>query len=202
MKKLILLAAVMVATIATPSKALDLKSLLGKAAPAVSGVVDGLLTQSDITVSQMVGTWSATGSAVAFQSDNALKKAGGAAVASTIESKLNPYYNKLGLNNSTLTVESDGSFVLKVKGISLKGKIEKRSDGNFDFNFTPFGTFKVGKIKAYVEKPLKGLNVMFDASKLQTLLSSIAKLSGNSLASTVGNLLGSYDGLLVGFAYK
>lgn len=202
MKKL-LVAAVIVASISgLEAKAFDLGSLLGNAGDAVTGVVEGLLTQSDISVEQMAGTWTAMGSAVAFQSDNALKKAGGAAVAGTIESKLDPYYQKYGLTGSTLTVQSDGNFTLKVKGISLKGKITKREDGNFNFAFTPFGSFKIGSITAYVEKPLNGLNVMFDASKLMSLISSIAKLTGNSLANTAADLLGSYDGLLVGFEYK
>lgn len=201
MRKIILAVTVVAAMLATPIRAFDLSSILGNAGNAVSGVVEGLLTQTDITVEQMAGTWTATGSAVCFQSENFLQKAGGSAAASTIESKLDPYYKQYGLTGSTLTVTADGDFTLKVKGISLKGNISKRSDGNFDFTFTPVGSFKLGSIKAYVEKPVNGLNVMFDASKLKTLLSTIAGLTGNSLAKTAGNVLDSYDGLCVGFAF-
>lgn len=202
MKRLVLILTVVMASFGFKASAFDLKNLLGGAGNTVTDIVGGLLTQSDISVEQMAGTWTSTGSAVCFQSENYLKKAGGAAVAGTIESKLNPYYEKYGLIGSVLTIQSDGSFVLKVKGISLKGQITKRSDGNFDFAFTPFGSMKLGSIKAYVEKPLSGLNVMFDASKLKSLLSTIAGLTGNSLASTAGNLLESYDGLCVGFAFS
>lgn len=208
MKKLILSLAVIIASLTTSSYAIDLKGILGNlgnldnVGDVVSGVVDGLLTRSDISVADMAGTWTSTGSAVTFLSDNYLKKAGGSAVASTIESKLDPYYQKYGLIGSTLTIDSSGKFTLKVKGISLNGTITKRSDGNFDFAFTPFGSMKLGSIKAYVEKPISGLNVMFDASKLKSLLSTVAGLTGNSLASTAGNLLDSYDGLCVGFSFK
>lgn len=204
MKKIIIALAVVAAAFGIEASALDLKGILGSlgnAAPAVSGVVEGLLTQSDISVPQMAGNWTATGSAIAFQSENFLAKAGGSAAASTIESKLDPYYKQYGLTGSTLDIDSDGKFTLKVKGISLKGSIAKRSDGNFDFSFTPFGSFKVGTIKAYVEKTPSGLNVMFDASKLKSLISTIAGLTGNSLAKTAGSLLESYDGMMVGFAY-
>lgn len=195
-------AAVAIAATAPKANAFDLSSILGNAGGAVQGVVEGLFTQTDITLEQMVGTWTANGSAVSFQSDNALQKAGGNAAAGAIEQKLDPYYQKYGLTGSTLTVESDGSFTLKVKSLSLKGSISKGSDGNFDFTFTPFGSFKLGTIRAYVEKPVGGLNVMFDASKLKSLISSVASLTGNSLATTAGNLLSSYDGLLVGFKFS
>lgn len=201
MKKIFLAVAMVAAVSGTGAYAIDLKGLLGNAGGAVSNVVDGLLTQSDISVEQMAGNWTASGPAVTFQSENFLKKAGGAAVAGTIESKLDPYYQQYGLTGSTLTIETDGTFTLKVKGISIKGNITKREDGFFDFNFTPFGNFKLGSIKAYVEKPMSGLNVMFDATKLKNLMSAVAGFTGNSLASTAGSLLDSYEGLCVGFAY-
>ena len=202
MKKMIMALAVAFCAMGFQAKAIDLKDILGNVGAAASGVVDGLLTQTDITIDQMAGTWTATGSAVCFQSENALKKAGGNAVAGTIESKLDPYYKKYGLIGSVLTIQQDGSFTLKAGSISLKGTIAKRSDGNFDFTFTPFGSFKLGTIKAYVEKPMSGLNVMFDATKLKSLLSAVAGLTGNSLAKTAGSLLDSYEGLCVGFAFS
>ena len=208
MKKIFLALAIAAASLGTQTYAFDLKDVLGKvgdlgsAGDAITGLVDGIFTQSDITVEQMAGTWTATGSAVCFQSENFLQKAGGSAAASTIESKLDPYYKQYGLTGSVLTVKTDGSFTLKVKGVSLSGTIVKRSDGNFDFKFAAFGKVNIGSIKAYVEKPVSGLNVMFDASKLKTLLSTITSLTGNSLAKTAGSLLESYDGLCVGFAFK
>lgn len=207
MKKIILAAVLSVLTLGFQAQALDLKGILGglgnlgNAGNVVSGIVDGLFTQSDITVEQMAGTWTATGSAVCFQSENYLKKAGGAAVASTIESKLNPYYQQYGLTGSVLTVETSGKFSLKVKNITLSGTVTKRSDGNFDFAFSALGGIKIGAVKAYVERTTSGLNVMFDASKLKSLLTTLTTLTGNSLAKSAGSLLDGYDGLCVGFAF-
>ena len=208
MKKIFLALAIAAASLGTQTYAFDLKDVLGKvgdlgsAGDAITGLVDGIFTQSDITVEQMAGTWTATGSAVCFQSENFLKKAGGSAAASTIEGKLNPYYKQYGLTGSVLTIDSSGKFTLKVKGITLSGTVKKRSDGNFDFTFSALGTVKLGTIKAYVEKPVSGLNVMFDASKLKSLITTITNLTGNSLAKTAGSLLDGYDGLCVGFAFS
>lgn len=203
MKKLILAAVIAIGSLSVhQAHAFDLSGILGNAGDAVSGLVEGLFTQSDITVEQMAGTWTATGSAVCFQSENFLQKAGGSAAASTIESKLNPYFKQYGLTGSVLTIDSSGKFTLKVKGITLSGTVSKRSDGNFDFAFTAMSSIKLGTIKAYVEKTVSGLNVMFDASKLKTLLSTITSLTGNSLAKTASSLLDSYSGLCVGFAFS
>lgn len=215
MKKLIMGALLAAAAILAPvsASAIDLNNILGKLGgssnggstltDAITGVVDGLLSNDNVTVEQMAGTWTATGSAVAFQSDNLLKKAGGGAAASTIESKLNGYYQKLGLIGSTLTITSDGKFTLKAGKISLNGTVTKRDDGNFDFTFTPFGSVKLGSIKAYVEKPLTGgLKVMFDASKLMSLVSTLSGVLNNSTLNSISSLLNSYDGLCLGFAFK
>ena len=201
MKKMIL-AAMAALAIGMPAYSFDLKDVLGNLGTAASGVVEGLLTQSDITVAQMAGTWTATGSAVTFQSENALKKAGGSAVSKTLENKINPYYQKLGLTGAVLTINKDGAFSLKVKGVTLSGTVTKRQDGNFDFKFKALNKVNIGTLKGYVEKPLGGLNVMFDASKLITLVQGIAKITGNSTANSISSLLGSYDGLCVGFAFK
>ena len=188
----------------SPSHAFNLSDLFGSstAGSALGGLVEGLLTKQNLQISDLEGTWTATGSAVTFQSENYLQKAGGSAMAGTIESKLNPYYEKYGLVGSTITIDKDGKFELKVKGMAIKGTIEKNSDDSFNFTFTPFGGIKLGTIKTYIEKPVGGLDIMFDAKKLKNILSVVAGFTGNSLAQTASSVLDSYDGLCVGFAYK
>lgn len=202
--KRIALSMMIAAALAVPAgaSAFDLKDILNKAGSTVGGAVEGLLTQTNITVEQMEGTWTATGAAVSFQSDNALKKAGGGAISGTIEDKIDPYFKKFGLTGSTMTIDSEGAFQWKVKGVTIKGKITKRQDGNFDFSFTPMGNYKLGTIRAYVEKPISGLKIMFDASKLKSLLSMVAGITNNSLVSSASSILDSYDGLCVGFSFN
>ena len=165
----------------------------------LSNVLEGVFTKTNLTVADLVGDYQAQGPAVTFQSENFLQKAGGIAGAAAIESKLNPYYQQYGLNNMTLAVTEDGNFTMKIKGISLKGNLTQGDEqGTFNFNFNVLG-INLGSFKAYVEKSGSNLNVMFDATKLKSFISTVAKLTGNSMASTVGSILDSYEGACIGW---
>ena len=48
----------------------------------------------------MTGTWTYSGSAIEFESDNLLQKAGGAAAASLAENKLNEQLAKVGIKRT------------------------------------------------------------------------------------------------------
>lgn len=171
----------------------------GNVGDLVGSVVEGVFTKTNLTVAELAGTYTSNGPAVTFKSENLLSKAGGIAGASAIESKLKPYYEKLGLNNMTLTISEDGSFEMKVKSAPVKGTITKNeSAGTFEFNFGVAGK-NLAKFTAYIEKSGSTLKLMFDASKLLDLVSTISKLGNNSTLSSVGSLLGSYDGACIGF---
>lgn len=182
----------------------DILSGLGKGSSSgsgsvVSNVLSGIFTRTNLTVADLVGEYQAQGPAVTFQSENFLQKAGGVAATATIESKLNPYYEKYGLNNMALTVDEQGNFTMKIKGISLKGTVTQGDEqGTFNFNFNVLG-INLGKFKAYIEKSGNNLNLMFDATKLKTFISTVAKLTGNSMASAVGSILDSYEGACIGW---
>lgn len=165
----------------------------------LGGIIEGVFTKTNLTVEDIVGEYQAQGPAVTFKSDNFLQKAGGIAGAAAIESKLNPYYEQYGLNNMSLSVDKEANFTMKIKSLSLKGTVVKGSEeGTFDFNFNVAGV-KLGKFTAYVEKSGSNLNLMFDATKLKSLISTIANLTGNTMAKTVGSILDSYDGACIGW---
>lgn len=213
--------AISLAILSTPAlaHAWDITELLNKAGQAVSsvngsdisdamgGIVNGLFTKSDLEVKDLAGTWTVNSSAVSFQSDNFLQQAGGSAAATLVENKLNPYYRKYGLTGSTLTIAEDGSFTLQMKKLKLTGTITKQEakkgkptqGGNFYFNFNKFGVSSLGNVNTYVTKSPDGLDVMFDASKLQAIMNSIASFSKMKMARTATDLLNSYDGICIGF---
>lgn len=171
----------------------------GGAGNVLSSVIEGVFTKSNLTVEDLVGSYTTQGPAVTFKSDNLLQKAGGIAGATAIESKLKPFYEKYGLNNMTLTVDKDANFVMKIKSLKLNGAITKNeSEGTFNFNFKVVG-MNLGKFTAYIEKSGSTLKLMFDASKLMDLISVVAKFTGNSVATTLSSLLDSYDGACLGF---
>lgn len=172
---------------------------LGSLGSTLGNIAQGVLSKSDLTVDDIAGEWTASGSAVSFQGDNFLKKAGGLAAAGVIEDKINPYFEKLGLNNAVLTIKDDGTFKLKVKSITLSGTLESNGDGSFIFAFSALGKVSLGKVNSYVQKSGNNMDVMFDAKKLMDIVSGVAKLTGISVAKTAASLLDSYDGLCVGF---
>lgn len=177
-----------------------LGGLSGDNSNVVTNVIEGVLTRTNISVEDMAGHWTATGSAVSFKSENFLAKAGGVAAAAAVESKLDPYYKQYGLTGAVFDIEKDGSFVMTVKSMKLKGTITKNDDNTFEFNFAAFGVVKIGSLTAYVQKAPGKLEVMFDATKLKGLISAVAQFSGMELAKTAAKVLDQYEGLCVGFA--
>ncbi|MDE7345207.1 MAG: DUF4923 family protein [Muribaculaceae bacterium] len=190
------------AVFADPTPSPDLKDILGGAGGALGNIVEGVFTKTDLTVEDIAGEWTSTGSAVTFQSDNFLKKAGGAAAAGAVENKLDEYYKKFGLTGAVLTVEKDGAFTLTIKKLPIKGTLEVKSKGVFKFNFNAGGIVKLGSMDAYVEKSPTGINVMFDADKIKKIMTLAASISGSKMVSTADKLLKEYDGICIGFKMK
>ncbi len=192
------------------AQGLDFKDLLSKVSSTSSdstkndkgsglagllGKVADVLKPTDIT-----GVWEYSGPAVNFKSDNLLMKAGGAAAGSTIKGKIEPYYKKIGLDQTVLTIEKDSTFVMKLKKGELKGNIVSGDDGKMVFQFKTLGKINIGKMDASVSK-LNGnkLQLTFDVSKLMKIVNAVAKFSGNSTVQGLNKILQSYDGLEAGF---
>lgn len=186
----------------------DIKGLVKGAASATGqnssgvesalGIIGGLLGSSNVTVDDLVGTWQYSSPAVAFQSDNILKKAGGAAAAQAIENKIAPYYKIAGIEAMKLTVEKNGQFTFTVRNIPISGTLEKGTDGNFVFNFNALGKVHLGKINAVISTSMTGIDLTFDATKVMELATKILGSTGNSTLKTASSLLNSYEGLNIG----
>lgn len=197
MKKLAILLLVL-AGISLSSNAADPKDILG----TLGGMVSNAVANDKFSVDDIVGTWNYTGPAVSFASDNALKKIGGAAASSAVESKLEPYYKKLGLTKVTFVIAEDHSFTMSFGKVNLKGNIEKSDDGELVFSFSALGKVPLGKVSARATKAGNTLNLTFDATKMIQLLSKVASIAKNSGLSSITSLLESYDGIYMGFKLK
>ena len=163
----------------------------------VENIVNGVIGTSDISIADIEGSWSYKAPAVAFESEDLLKKAGGSAIATTIENKLSPYYQKFGMKNIVMTFNSDSTFVMQFKKGKLTGKLTKEGD-DFYLNYDSITKIKSFKSKVHIKKGTT-LEITYDVSKLLTLMSSVAKISGNSTAKSAANLLNSYKGMYAGF---
>ncbi len=71
----------------------------------------------------MTGTWTYKGSAVEFESENLLMKAGGAAAATMAENKLDEQLSKVGIKDGQMsfTFNADSTFTSTVGKKTLKG---------------------------------------------------------------------------------
>lgn len=200
--KITLLVTVMTILSANMANAQGLGNLLGgNLGQTVGNLLEGVFSSSNITIADMQGEWTSDGPAVCFQGEGFLKKAGGAAAAATIESKLQSYYTKYGLTGAVLTVDEAGNFTLNCKSIKLKGTITQKADatpGVFEFDFNILGK-KVAGVTTYVQKTSQTMDVMFDVTKLKKLISAVASAVKIDALTTITSLLDQYEGLCVGF---
>lgn len=170
-------------------KGSDILSTIGKALGA------------EVKYSNLVGNWDYSGPAVGFQSDNLLKKAGGAAAATALEKKIEPYYAKAGLTSVKIKFNEDSTFTMTLKKIKLSGTIIKGTEKNsYIFKFKGLGKLNLGNLTGYVVmEGNKIISLTFDATKLITLVDKVASVSGVSSLKTAATLLKSYDGCTLGF---
>lgn len=173
----------------------------GTVSALLGGLLEGVLGNSTLTEQNILGTWTYSGSSVVFESSNALQRIGGSAASSAIEQKVDGYLTNLGFNQNTcqFTFNADKTFNGMIAG--------KRFSGNYTLNTnknTLKLTYLAGLSHTTVHVALNGgkLSLLFDADKFKTILSTLGTLSGNSTVSTLTNLLGSYDGMLVGLELR
>lgn len=166
---------------------------------ALGSTLGNIIATDKFKAEDLVGTWNYKAPAVAFQSENILKKAGGAAAATTIENKLAPYYSKLGLTRTTITVDQDLNFTMKFGVVTLSGTVSKDENNHLVFAFSAFGKVSLGKMTASATKVGDTLNLTFDATKLIQLLTKVAGVIHNQTLDGITKLLSSYDGIYMGF---
>lgn len=169
---------------------------------AVGSFINNVTLNKNFTVDDLVGRWEYTAPAVTFESDNALKKIGGAGAATAVEGKLEPYYRRLGMTKTVLTVDKDHSFSLKMGLMLLKGTIEKEEDGTIMFKFSAFGKVSLGSVQANITKSGDTINLTFEATKMVKIITTVASKVNSASVKTLAELLGSYDGIYIGFKLK
>lgn len=181
------------------AKAQSLKDILGGVASTVTDLVSG---DTEVTASSLAGTWTYSGSAVSFDSENLLAKAGGSAAATEVESKIDDAFTRLGIKSgsTSYTFSEDGTYTQKLAGKSISGTYT--IDGSTVTMKTAIGL----SFKAEAKVSGSTLKLLFSGDKLFSLLKSTAgslsKVSSNSTLSTITSLADSYDGMSVGFELK
>lgn len=148
----------------------------------------------------MTGTWTYTGSAIEFESDNLLQKAGGAAAASLAEKKLDEQLAKVGIKGGqvSFTFNADSTFT------STVGK--RTMQGTYSYDATNkqvhLKYFKLLNMSAKVNCTSSSMDLLFKSDKLLKLIAFISSKSSNTTLKTISSLADSYDGMMLGFALK
>ena len=130
-----------------------------------------------------------------FSSSNVLKNIGGKVASSAIESKRTEQFEKAGIKKGAMkmTFDKNGNFTQTIG--------RKTMSGTYTVQDSKIVLSYLGGIKQLVgTTQLDGndLLIVMDSSKLLKYASVIGGLTGNTALSSIGNLLGSYEGMEVG----
>lgn len=152
------------------------------------------------STADMTGTWSYTGSAIEFESDNLLQKAGGAVAATAAEKKLDEQLAKVGIKAGQMSFafNADSTFSAKVGQKSMKGSYSyNASTQKVNLKFA-----KLIGMNAKVNATSTTMDLLFESDKLLKLITFLSSKSSNSTLKSIGSLANSYDGMMLGFSLQ
>lgn len=212
--------------VVTGASAQSWKDLLGKVAGEVAGEVSsssetgntvmnvlGSLLGNSLTLSPeaIEGTWNYEGVACILESENALSDIGGTVVTSKLESKMDEMLSRVGIKsgNCSFVFSKEGACTILVGGYTIEGTyvlVPEEKVINLSFMYGQLN------LKANVAYEIQNLNIVFKADKLLNFIKSItSSLSNNAAgeqlqqlssisqtAATLGALLNSYNGMMLG----
>ena len=197
MKKYVLSMAILSAFIFGTSnvQAQSLKDLFNK--DNIEKVVNAVTGNKSI---DMTGTWTYTGSAIEFESDNFLKKAGGAAAASLAENKLDEQLAKIGIKDGQLsfTFNANSTFTSTIGKRSMQGTYSYDAATNQ----VQLKYLRLLNMNAKVNCTSNSMELLFNSDKLLKLITFLSSKSSNTTLKTISSLADSYDGMMLGFELK
>lgn len=204
MKRIIIsIMAVAVCLAGQTASAQTLKDLLKKATnnETVKNVVESV-TGTTLPV-DVKGTWTYSGTAVKFESEDLLKSTAASLAAGQVEDKLDEYVQKVGIKAGTFsfTFNEDKTFVVTVKGKNFNGTYTVSED--YKTMSLQFGkTFATKPFTAAISATSSQLDLLFQADKLLELLEKLTASSNNATLKTVSTIAGQYDGMQLGLELK
>ena len=174
---------------------------IATAGGALGNILGSVLGLDKMTQANLVGTWSYSQPGCAFTSEQLLAQAGGEIAASQIKTKLQPTFQKIGVSsaNTQVTFNQDGTFTAKIAG--------KQWSGKYTFDESTSKVTMSGlilNINCYAKRNSDGIALLFEASKLLTLMQTMSAASGgtSSTLGTISDIAKNYNGLRVGFDMK
>lgn len=193
MKKLVCIMALF-CMIAVQADAQSLKDIL-------SGVAKTVIGDKATTEASLIGTWVYVGPDCQLKGDDLLKNIGGDAAGAEVEKKMQPIYEKAGLNTIQYTFNEDKTCSYTIKG--------KKVEGTYEFDAeAKTVTIKAGRLgvktTAHIVTLGNNMSFVFDADKILSVVKTITGAASkvNSSASAISKLTEQFDGMMIGFELK
>lgn len=148
---------------------------------------------------EFIGTWNYKGTACKFETENLLKKAGGAIVATQVEKQFDEYCNKLGIKengNCYFTFNEDSTYSAKLGLIKISGKYSY----DYQTNELVLSYLRgIGKLKAFPIRSGNRMKLMFDADGFLKLMKTLSTFTKDNSIEILAAMDDMYDGMLLGF---
>ena len=177
-----------------------LNALKGAATTAIDKVTGGKLTAKAI-----VGTWNYSQPGVKLSSDNTLSELAASAATTTIQNKIAPYYEMVGIKNGLckFVINEDGTFSSTFGDRTYSGTYTFDAATNkftlkYSSDYMDLG--KMGTVPAFAYINGEKLQIVFAMDKLLTVITTLG--SNVSSLATITQLLQNYNGLKIGFEFS
>lgn len=166
----------------------------------LNSVIGNLINKTtSFKTANLIGTWSYKTADCKFESENLLKQAGGEIAATTLENKMNETFAKIGIKEGScsFTFNEDGTYVANLGGRELSGTY---TFDEANSKLSMVGMLGLTKSEATLtHSSTNNISLLYDADKLVSMFSTLSSLTGSSTISSLTSLLGSYDGVKIGF---
>lgn len=177
------------------------QSWLDAAKKAATTVVDNA-TGGQLTQMAIAGTWNYTGPGVKFESDDILSEVGGAAVETTVTSRLDKAYQMAGIKKGacSFTFDKEGKFTAVMGARTLSGTYEfDTATHAITLNFAK-GSINLGSVPGNAYISGTELQLVFPVTKLVNMMTTLG--SKVSSLSTVTTMLEKYKNVYLGFEFS
>jgi len=168
-----------------------------------SSIFNFLTGTKNVSAANLVGNWSYSEPAAAFESKNLLSQAGGALMANQIQKQSGNYLTKYGIKPGSVTFnfKNDSTFTAKVG--------QKTVNGTYLVKGSNVELYKAGvkALTANVNMKSSNMQLTFKADKLLSLikmLNYVPTTSGSTgtALKLISKLSNTYDGMQVGMQFS
>lgn len=161
-------------------------------------ILDAVIGRVPLSQKNMLGTWNFQGTSCAFETENLLKKAGGAVVATQVEAKFDEVCQKMKINssNTSFKFNADSTYTGLIGGVKISGKYQLDPDAKKVRMSYMLG---VAHLDASVAVSRTDMKLLFDADAILRLFKFVSKFTNDPSIEVLGKMADMYDGMLLGF---